>query len=65
MKVRYQADKDLKRSIVPGVKRRKPAIDFQTAEDAQLGGLNDEEVLAIAARENRILVCHTTLKANQ
>ena len=58
MIIKFQADNDLKRAIVNGVKRRQPAIDFQTAEEAQLDGLPDEEVLAFAASERRVLVSH-------
>ncbi len=58
MSIKFQADNDLKRAIVNGVKRRQPAIDFQTAEEAQLDGLPDEEVLAFAANEGRVLVSH-------
>ena len=56
MKTRFQADADLNEEIVAGVMRREPAIDFQTAEEANLRGLPDPEVLALAAQENRILV---------
>lgn len=41
-----------------GVLRREPAIDFQTALAAKLEGIQDSEVLVIAARQNRILVTH-------
>ena len=58
MNIKFQADNDLKRAIVNGVKRRQPAIDFQTAEEAQLDGLPDEDVLALAANEGRVLVSH-------
>ena len=58
MKVRFQADADLNEDIVNGVLRRAPEIDFQTARDANLAGVKDLEVLAIAAREKRILVTH-------
>ena len=58
MKVRFQADSDLNEDIVTGVVRREPMIDFQTASEANLRGLMDPEVLALAARENRILVTH-------
>ncbi len=56
MNVRYQADADLNQVIVTGVLRREPAIDFQTAFAAGLGGVKDPEVLAIAAQQERILV---------
>ncbi len=58
MKVRFQADADFNEDIVAGVVRREPTIDFQTAEEANLRGLPDSQVLALAALENRILVTH-------
>jgi predicted nuclease of predicted toxin-antitoxin system len=58
MKVRFQADADLNEDIVAGVVRREPGIDFQTADEANLRGLPDPQVLALAAQENRILVTH-------
>jgi len=58
MKVRFQADTDLNQNIVRAVRRRAPAIDFQTAHEAGLHGLDDQSVLAQAAREGRILVSH-------
>jgi len=58
LKVRYQADADLNEDIVTGVLRRAPEIDFQTAHEAGLAGMGDAEVLALAAREGRILVTH-------
>ena len=45
-------------SIVTGVLRREPIIDFQTAFAAELEGVKDPEVLAIAAQQGRILVSH-------
>jgi hypothetical protein len=56
--VRYQADADLNQAIVTGVLRREPTIDFQTAFVAGLEGVKDSGVLAIAARQGRILVSH-------
>jgi hypothetical protein len=41
-----------------GVLRRIPEIDFQTATEAGLEGLRDENVLKIAASEKRILITH-------
>lgn len=58
MTVRYQADADLDQAIVTGVLRREPTIDFQTAFAAGLEGVKDSEVLAIAAKQERILVSH-------
>jgi predicted nuclease of predicted toxin-antitoxin system len=55
VKIRFQADADLNEVIILGVQRREPGIDFQTANEVNLRGLTDFEVLEIAARENRIL----------
>ena len=58
MKIRFQADADLRFPIVKGVKRREPVIDFRTANEAELEGIDDLNVLKIAANENRLLVSH-------
>jgi hypothetical protein len=58
VKIRFQADADLNQIIVKAVIRQERSIDFQTAAAANLKGKNDAEVLAIAAREKRILVTH-------
>ena len=58
MKVRFQADADFNQNIVRAVRRRDPAIDFQTAHDARLHGVDDETVLARAAEEGRLVVSH-------
>ena len=58
MKVRFQADSDLNEDIIKGVVRREPTVDVQTANEANLRGLLDRQVLALAAHENRILVTH-------
>jgi len=58
MRVRFQADADLNQAIRQGLIRRELAADFRTAHEADLAGLGDPEVLAIASRSNRILVTH-------
>ena len=58
MKPQFQADADLNEDIVTGVLRRKPGINFQTANEAKLRNLTDIEVLQLASGENRILVTH-------
>lgn len=58
MKLKFQADADLRAPIVSGVKRREPMIDFKTANEAQLEGVSDTEVLTRAADEGRMLVSH-------
>jgi hypothetical protein len=56
--VRFQADADLKHAIVRAILRRESTVDFQSASVGGLGGLNDLEVLAVAARDGRVLVSH-------
>jgi predicted nuclease of predicted toxin-antitoxin system len=58
MKIRFLADADFNHDVVKGVVRREPGIDFQAAEGAELRGLSDLEVLAVAASEGRVLVSH-------
>ncbi len=58
MKVTYQADADFNEDVVNGVLRRVPGIDFRTPQEAGLAGLEDPEVLALAAEEGRVLVTH-------
>jgi hypothetical protein len=48
----------LKRHVIAAVKRREPLVDFQTAPEAGLMGLDDPTVLALAASEGRLLVSH-------
>lgn len=58
MTLRFRADADLNQIILHAVIRREPTLDFQTAEAAGLMGIRDPEVLALAAREGRVLVTH-------
>jgi hypothetical protein len=50
------ADASLHDGIVSGCLRREPTMDFRSANDAKLEGIGDPDVLALAAREHRILV---------
>jgi len=56
MRIGFQADADLDGRILRGLRRTAPEIDIRTASDAGLAGLNDREVLRIAADSGRILV---------
>jgi hypothetical protein len=58
MNVRFLADADFNSDIVAAVLRREPTIDFRTSDAAGLQGLDDLDVLALAAREKRILITH-------
>ncbi|HUK17490.1 MAG TPA: DUF5615 family PIN-like protein [Bryobacteraceae bacterium] len=54
--VRFLADACLHDGIVSGCRRREPMIDFVSANEARLEGVDDPDVLALAAREDRIVV---------
>ena len=59
MKVRFQADNDLDERIITATKRLESAIDFQRAPEIGLHlGISDDQVLALAAKEGRVLVTH-------
>lgn len=58
MTVRFQADADLNHIIIKATLRREPGIDFQTAHVAHLVGVEDQEVLVLAAQAGRVLVTH-------
>jgi hypothetical protein len=56
MRIKFQADADFDRRALRGLRRIAPEIDMRTAADAGLEGLDDPEVLLIAASSARILV---------
>ena len=56
MRVRFQADADLDGRVLRGLKRAAPEIDIRTAEEAGLTGLEDPEVLRIAAEGGRVFL---------
>jgi hypothetical protein len=58
VKPRYLGDVNLRQAIVRAVLRQEPGVDFRTAADAGLHGLDDLDVLAFAAQDRRILVTH-------
>ena len=58
MRIRFQADADFNQVIIKAVLRREPGLDFQTAQTANFVGLKDPGVLALAAREQRLLITH-------
>ena len=66
MRIRFQADADFNNIIVAAAVRRFPEIDFRGAVLAGLAGLTDAEVLALAAKDGRVLVTHdqTTMPAH-
>ena len=58
MKVRFQADANFNQILLKATLRYEPSIDFRPANDAGLASLSDNQVLAIAANEGRVLVTH-------
>jgi predicted nuclease of predicted toxin-antitoxin system len=56
MKLRFQADADLDGRVLRGVRRTAPEVDMRSAAEAGLAGLDDSEVLRLAAEEGRVLV---------
>jgi hypothetical protein len=56
--IRFLADANLDYASVQGVRRREPAIDFKSANNAGLEGLPDDDVLDVAAGDGRVLVSH-------
>ena len=58
MSIRFQADADLRYTIVKAVRQREPSIDFASAFESRLEGVSDSEILDRAASEGRILVTH-------
>jgi hypothetical protein len=58
MNVRFQADADLDETILRAFQREEPSAEFQAARAAELEGVADPDVLAVAQREGRLLVTH-------
>lgn len=58
MRANFLADANFDLVILSAIKRREPAFDFQTGHEAGLAGLEDLDVLAVAAQAGRVLVTH-------
>jgi Domain of unknown function (DUF5615) len=58
LSLRFQADNDLKFSIVKAARQREPSIDFLSAQESQLHGMDDAELLERVAEDGRVLVSH-------
>src|SRR5215470_4156909 len=56
MRVRFQADADLDGRILRGLRRVAPEVDIRTSADAGLAGVDDPDVLRIAAVAGRVLI---------
>ncbi|MBM3755365.1 MAG: hypothetical protein FJW38_15435 [Acidobacteria bacterium] len=58
MTVRFLADEDLDAGIIQGLLRVAPQADILDVKSTGLRGTPDPEILAIAAREGRIVLTH-------
>lgn len=58
MSAEFLADANFDLVILVAAKRRELAFDYQTALAAGLTGLQDPDVLAVAARAERVLLTH-------
>jgi hypothetical protein len=58
LQVRFLADANLDQDIVAGILRREPTVDFEVPQGIIPRGMEDPDVLALAASLGRILVTH-------
>lgn len=60
--IRFLADADFNHAIVTGCRREEPAIDFLSANEAQLEGVPDPDVLAVAViAPETICICGSAM----
>lgn len=52
------ADENLNNAIVRGLRRRNPEIDIVRVQDVGLSGASDNQMLAWAAEQGRIVLTH-------
>jgi hypothetical protein len=62
---RFLADEDLRRSLVLATRRSEPALQFIRAQELELAGASDSDVLEFAHSNGWLLVSHdvNTMKA--
>jgi predicted nuclease of predicted toxin-antitoxin system len=56
--LKFAADENLNSNIIRGLLRRNSQLDILRIQDVALSGASDPEVLAWAARDNRVLITH-------
>lgn len=56
--IRFLTDENLDNRILRGLLRRLPQIDIARVQDVGLSETDDREILAWAAKENRVLLTH-------
>jgi len=62
--LRFVADENFNGAIFRGLHRQRPALDLVRVQDIGLSGINDPDLLAWAANEQRVILTHdvTTLR---
>src|SRR5437899_2253174 len=62
--LRFAADENFNGAIVRGLLRSRPTLDLVRVQDIGLAGMKDPDLLAWAAREQRVVLTHdvTTLR---
>lgn len=55
---RFLADEDFRFDIVQAVRNLDVAVDIVTVQEAGLGGMDDQDLLEIAAASGQILISH-------
>ena len=58
MTVRFLADEDVRAEIIHGLRSREPAIDVLDVKTAGLRGMQDVELLELAAQQGRVVISH-------
>ncbi len=58
LRPRFLTDEDFNLHVVAGLRRFEPAVDIVTAQEAELLGMPDPDILAYAQAQDRILLTH-------
>ena len=63
--LRLAADENFDNDVVRGLLRRNPTLDIVRVQDTGLMGSRDNEILAWAAKENRVVLTHDVSTMSQ
>ncbi|MGH9718878.1 MAG: hypothetical protein ACRD8O_01580 [Bryobacteraceae bacterium] len=58
LRLRFQADADFNNSAVPAIRRTWPPINLRAAQGLLADGVPDKDILAIAAKQRRVVLTH-------
>ena len=58
--IRFAADENFNWNVVRGIRQQDPSVDILTVQEAGMQGAPDEDVLAWAESEGRVLLSHDT-----